>query len=105
MYSYKTNNSYTIYVNYAYINECRRASEKYRSEKVSTPKTYTAATKSQPRRVVKPLPDNTPVHHKSFGDGTIVSTEKNGYLTIQFGDVVRKFLYPQAFEMGFLTRA
>ena len=27
MYSYKLNNSYTIYVNYEYLNECIRASK------------------------------------------------------------------------------
>lgn len=27
MYSYKLNNSYTIYVNYEYLNECVRASK------------------------------------------------------------------------------
>lgn len=31
MYSYKLNNSYTVYVNYAYLNECIKASRKYSS--------------------------------------------------------------------------
>ena len=31
MYSYKLNNSYTVYVNYAYLNECIKASRKYYS--------------------------------------------------------------------------
>lgn len=31
MYSYKLNNSYTVYVNYAYLNDCIKASKKYNS--------------------------------------------------------------------------
>lgn len=31
MYSYKLNNSYTVYVNYAYLNECIKVSRKYSS--------------------------------------------------------------------------
>lgn len=43
MYSYKINNSYTIYVNYAYINECIKASRKYG---MNAPHTKTSSTKS-----------------------------------------------------------
>ena len=32
MYSYKLNNSYTVYVNYAYLNECIKASKPYNSK-------------------------------------------------------------------------
>ena len=31
MYCYKLNNSYTVYVNYSYLNECIKASRKYNS--------------------------------------------------------------------------
>ena len=63
MYGYKINNSYTIYVNYAYLNECKKASDKYRE--VSSAKVY---TKPQPKkeatRVIVPLALKTKVHHK-----------------------------------------
>jgi len=35
MYAYKLNNSYTIYVNYAYLNECRKKSQKKTSSYTS----------------------------------------------------------------------
>lgn len=57
MYSYKINNSYTVYVNYAYINECIKASRKYNTKTNSTslkpsyvtpaPKTRTVSIGSQ----------------------------------------------------------
>lgn len=103
MYGYKINNSYTIYVNYAYLNECKKASDKYRE--VSSAKVY---TKPQPKkeatRVIVPLALKTKVHHKTFGDGTVVESNNKGYISISFNDKVKKFLYPQAFEMGFLTK-
>ena len=36
MYSYKLNNSYTVYVNYAYLNECIKASRCYNSSNAKT---------------------------------------------------------------------
>ena len=36
MYSYKLNNSYTVYVNYAYLNECVKASRRYNSSNTKT---------------------------------------------------------------------
>ena len=104
MYSYKTNNSYTIYVNYYYLNECKKASNKYRSEHTGSNKAASTPIKTTIQKTVVPLPNNTVVYHKSFGNGKIVSTENNGHLLVRFGETVRKFIYPQAFEMGFLTR-
>lgn len=44
MYSYKLNNSYTVYVNYSYLNECIKASKKYSSNS-KTKKSSTFYTK------------------------------------------------------------
>ena len=44
MYSYKLNNSYTVYVNYTYLNECIKASRKYNSNS-KTKKSSTVYTK------------------------------------------------------------
>ncbi len=42
------------------------------------------------------------VHHKSFGNGRILSIEKQ-VLTVDFGGTPRRFLYPDSFERGFLS--
>ena len=103
MYGYKINNSYTIYVNYAYLNECRKASKKTKG--ISN---YTSHIKTQlhkeTKAIVAPLALETKVHHKTFGDGKVVETNSQGYISILFDGKVRKFLYPQAFDMGFLSK-
>ena len=42
------------------------------------------------------------IHHKTFGDGT-VSELKNGYITVKFGNGEKRFMFPSAFESGFLS--
>lgn len=103
MYGYKLNNSYTIYVNYAYLNECRKASNK--SKKSSAPVSYNRAqSKKDVTRAIIPVPLDTKVRHKTFGDGKVVESDNRGYISVIFDGKVRKFLNPQAFEMGFLTK-
>ena len=41
------------------------------------------------------------VMHKSFGEGKIIQIEQN-YITVHFLDKDRKFIFPDAFVMGFL---
>lgn len=41
------------------------------------------------------------VLHKSFGEGKIIQIERN-YITVHFLDKDRKFIFPDAFVMGFL---
>ena len=102
MYSYKLNNSYTVYVNYAYLNDCIKASKKKR---VSTSaKTYIAPSKNE-KPVFTPLPINTMLSHKVFGCGKVVSTDKNGVMSVAFGNKVSKFIYPDAMNQGFLALA
>lgn len=44
---------------------------------------------------------NIRVKHKVFGEGVILNNE-NSYLTVQFKDCEKKFVYPQVFD-GYLT--
>ena len=43
------------------------------------------------------------VVHKSLGEGIIVSLDEN-YLFVRFQDRESKFLYPSAFEKGYLSK-
>lgn len=49
-----------------------------------------------------PNPVGEKVKHKSFGDG-VVSNYEDGRIEIEFGDVTKKFQYPDAFSKGFLS--
>lgn len=55
---------------------------------------------------VKPMPDMTgeQVMHKTFGAGTVTLCA-HGRVTVDFSGTARKFLYPQAFQQGFLVSA
>lgn len=100
MYSYKLNNSYTVYVNYAYLNDCIKASKK-KGHSVKT----LASPKKQAKMMVTPLPVNTMLSHKVFGCGTVVSTDQNGIMSVAFADKTARFLYPDAMKQGFLSLA
>ena len=55
---------------------------------------------------VKPWEDlsvGDKVVHKSLGEGVIVSLDDN-YLFVRFKDRESKFLYPSAFEKGYLSK-
>ena len=45
--------------------------------------------------------DNLAVNHKTFGKGTVVSTQGK-YFTVKFEKAQKTFVYPDAFE-SFLT--
>lgn len=100
MYSYKLNNSYTVYVNYAYLNECIKASKK--KNKSSSVKTYIAPIKKE-KPAVNPLPINTMLTHKAFGCGKVISTDKNGIMSVTFENKTARFIYPDAMRQGFLA--
>lgn len=55
---------------------------------------------------VKPMPDMTgeEVTHKTFGPGTVTSCA-HGRVVVDFHGTAKKFLYPQAFQQGFLLSA
>ena len=42
-----------------------------------------------------------PVKHKAFGDGTVIEID-NGMITVAFGTAEKRFIFPTAFEQGFL---
>ena len=102
MYSYKLNNSYTVYVNYAYLNDCIKASKKKKTSDLA--KTYVAPPKKE-KTVFTPLPTNTMLSHKVFGCGKVLSTDKNGVMSVAFRNKVAKFIYPDAMRQGFLALA
>ena len=100
MYSYKLNNSYTVYVNYAYLNDCIKASKK-KSHPVKT----CASPKKQVKMTATPLPDNTLLSHKVFGCGKVVFTDQNGIMSVEFANKTARFVYPDAVKQGFLSLA
>lgn len=100
MYSYKLNNSYTVYLNYTYLNECIKA-----SKKKSKPIILHNDTKSSEKPVIaiKPFPKNTRLQHKTFGSGKVVSTDKYGIMNVEFNGKIIRFVYPDAINQGYLT--
>ena len=95
--SYKLNNSYTVYVNYVYLNDCMKASKNKGAKKNIS--MYTHKTEEE---VVSPLPKNTLLSHRVYGIGKVVSTQK-GIMTVEFKSKAAKFVYPDAIKQGYLT--
>ena len=96
--SYKINNSYTIYVNYVYLNECIKAGKKATSQKKQFQNFHKKAQKS-----LYPLANNTLLHHKKYGIGRVVSTDKDGIMKVAFDSKILHFIYPDAVYKGFLS--
>lgn len=99
MYSYKINNSYTVYVNYAYLNDCIKA-----CQKVSKHHSYGTSAKPSQNKNFTPLPQNTMLKHKQFGFGKVVTTDKSGVMYVAFEDKTIRFLYPDAIRKGYLIK-
>lgn len=100
MYTYKINNSYTVYVNHAYYNECKKKT------KSSNPKSVSKTTKTKyTNKVTFTPPVQTQVIHKRFGIGRIVETDSSGCIAVAFREGVKRFIYPSAFQQGFLAYA
>lgn len=98
MYCYKLNNSYTVYVNYIYLNDCIKASKKEKKSR------YQTATRKKNNNVFSPLPKDTLLSHKTYGLGRVVSSNTDGIMSVEFDSKVAKFLYPDAVHKGFLER-
>ena len=104
MYCYKINNSYTVYVYTEYINDCI-AKGRNRSSAACTPsKTTSRAKAKKPQKHVTPPALNTRVSHKRWGIGKLVEANTRGIMTIAFANHLVKFVYPDAFNQGFLVR-
>ena len=100
--SYKINNSYTVYVNYFYLNECIKAGKKNTSKKpTSSPLPQKA--RSTPKPAVQPLAANTLLRHKRYGTGKVVSTDKDGIMRVAFDTKVLHFIYPDTVRKGYLS--
>ena len=108
---YKLNNSYTVYVNYYYLNECISAGKAYAKKKkdlaafqkkvLTALRSSKAITPTQTK--VAPLKAHTLVQHKQFGIGKVVSTDDKGIVRVAFGTDIRRFLYPDAVCQGYLS--
>ena len=67
-------------------------------------KTYITPIKKE-KPVVTPLPIDTILKHKVFGCGKVVSTDKNGVMSVAFENKTARFIYPDAMRQGFLALA
>jgi len=96
MYCYKLNNSYTVYVNYTYLNDCITAS-KNKNKYVDPDK------KADAKKAVSAPPANLQVYHKSWGYGKMIDSD-SGVITIAFPAHTARFVYPDALSKGYLVR-
>lgn len=106
MYCYKLNDSYTVYVNYFYLNECIKASKK-KNKPITVNNGYVYENKltKKQKSTAKSLADNTILVHKSWGAGKVLSTDKKGVMTVEFKQKIARFQYPDAIKQGYLTFA
>ena len=108
---YKLNNSYTVYVNYYYLNDCVSAGKAYAKKKKDVAAfQQRALTALHSSKVIKhmqtkivPLKAHTLVQHKQFGIGKVISTDDTGIVRVAFGTDIRRFLYPDAVHQGHLS--
>ena len=99
MYKYKLNNSYTVYVNWSYYSECAMiCKDAHKKEK-----RVNSMVSKKPAVTAAPLPRGTKVSSKAFGIGTILSTSKDGVVSVRFDSKEVRFVYPDAFKQGFLA--
>lgn len=100
--SYKINNSYTVYVNYIYLNDCIKASQKQAKKKTQAIHAQQSISEiTQP--TFKPFATNTPLRHKKYGVGKVISTDKDGIMKVAFDTKVLHFIYPEAMRKGHLS--
>ena len=100
--SYKINNSYTVYVNYFYLNECIKAGQKQTKRKKQLAQVQQAIPKVQHPKFT-PLAASTRLHHKKYGAGKVISTDNDGIMKVEFDSRVLHFIYPDAIRKGFLS--
>lgn len=62
-----------------------------------------APAQEKPKVDVSDVKLDSSVTHKAFGDGTVVAI-KDGKIIVSFGKVEKTFMFPQAFEHGFLKK-
>lgn len=97
MYCYKLNNSYTVYVNHVYLNECIKASKKIKKD-------YADSYVASAAKIFTPLIPDTRLKHKIYGIGKVISTSVDGIMDVAFANKVARFQYPEAVHKGFLAR-
>ena len=100
MYSYKINKSYTVYVNYSYVNDCVKACKKTRE--YETNKTYEKVRLIKGGNITA-LSVGAILEHKQFGRGELINADNSGIIYVAFADKTIRFLYPDAINKGFLS--
>ena len=69
-----------------------------------TPSLQPTQTEADIKEQLETLTVDSIVHHKKFGKGTVVKLNKNEkFIYIKFALGEKKFVYPDAFLMGFLV--
>ena len=81
--SYKINNSYTVYMNYVYLNECIKAGRKNTARKPTCSSLPQKARSTHSKPAIQPLATNTLLRHKRHGIGKVVSTDENGIMCVR----------------------
>jgi hypothetical protein len=104
MYCYKLNNSYTVYVNYAYLNDCINASKEINLERRNQNSKVTFSQKNSASVVTlfKPIPNQSKVRHKNYGQGKVISTSSNGTMRVLFGEKEIRLQFPMVVKKGLL---
>jgi hypothetical protein len=105
---YKLNNSYTVYINYHYLNDCIKAGKIHEKKKLQLVEIQKRVQKAlqpkvTPPKKVVPLIPSTLVWHKIYGRGKVLSTNKSNVLRVAFGKDIRRFIYPSAIQQGYLS--
>lgn len=99
-YSYKLNNSYTVYVS----RESTQCANPPTTRLSSKARNIPRKKKLVERTLLRPLPVHTRFQHKQYGAGDLVGTDEYGYMTIVFAQKKARFVYPDAINKGFLVK-
>lgn len=98
MYSYKINNSYTVYVNWDFYNRA-----KILSKCNASAKTGSMHAKVNKIDVIVPLSIGTKVSSTAYGTGVVESKGTDGIFSVRFSDRLVKFMDPVPFRVGSLA--
>ena len=99
MYSYRINNSYTVYVNWAYYNEVKKITKESRKKQACVP----VRSSVKKTDVIIPLPIGAKVSSKAYGLGVLQSKRSDGVISVKFDERLISFVYPDAFRAGHLA--
>ena len=102
MYSYKINNSSTVYVNWNYYAEVRKICAAKKTKEIR--KISTVKSTGHTCGMWDPMAPGTKVESRQYGIGTVVSTTQDGKMSVSFDARIVRFLYPEVIKQGHLRR-